>query len=81
MSTSKASVSSVVTLGVISIALYWALYSYNEEILNIAQQVRNGDKTLFLVPIAIAFVFSYVHGAFTGKFWDMLGFKAATKKK
>lgn len=29
-----------------------------------------------LVPVAIAFIFSLVHGAFTGLFWDWLGVKA-----
>jgi hypothetical protein len=33
------------------------------------------------VPIIAAFVVSYVHGAFTGMFWDTLGLKAANKKK
>ena len=80
MSEKSTSVVSVAILGVVSCALYWLLYEYNETILNIAQEVRSGDKTLFLVPILIAFVFSYVHGSFTGRFWDVLGFKAAKKK-
>jgi hypothetical protein len=29
--------------------------------------------------ILIAFAVSYVHGAFTGLFWDMMGLKPATK--
>jgi hypothetical protein len=28
------------------------------------------------VPVAMAFLFSLVHGAFTGHFWDVLGIKA-----
>lgn len=80
MSEKSTSVISVAILGIISCVLYWLLYQYNDAILNIAQEVRNGDKTLFLIPILIAFVFSYVHGAFTGRFWDVLGFKAAQKK-
>ena len=33
-----------------------------------------------LVPIGLAFAISYVHGAFTGLFWDVMGLKAAGKK-
>ena len=33
-----------------------------------------------LPPIAIAFVISFTHGAFTGLFWDMMGLKPAMKK-
>jgi len=29
----------------------------------------------FLIPIVIALVFSFVHGAFTGAFWDAVGLK------
>lgn len=28
------------------------------------------------IPVAIAFVFSYVHGSFTAHFWDALGIRA-----
>jgi hypothetical protein len=34
-----------------------------------------------LVPIAIAFGISFVHGAFTGLFWEMMGLKPATRSK
>jgi hypothetical protein len=40
-----------------------------------------GNGLFVLVPILIAFLVSYVHGAFTGMFWDSLGLKAAPKKK
>jgi hypothetical protein len=33
-----------------------------------------------LVPILIAFVMSFAHGAFTGLFWDSMGLKAASSK-
>ncbi|HPB76848.1 MAG TPA: hypothetical protein PLY96_16565, partial [Chromatiaceae bacterium] len=32
---------------------------------------------LFLIPVVVAFVFSYFHGAFTGHFWETLGLRAA----
>lgn len=38
------------------------------------------NKINVFVPIAIAFLLSFVHGAFTGLFWDVIGLKAAQKK-
>jgi len=32
-------------------------------------------------PILIAFIISYVHGSFTGKFWTALGIEASKRKK
>jgi hypothetical protein len=69
-----------VSYGAASIALYALLYLYADETVELARRTREGEKLWFLVPIAIAFVFSYVHGAFTGYFWDALGLKAADKK-
>jgi len=40
-----------------------------------------GNWLNVLLPIIAAFVLSYVHGAFSGMFWDTLGLKAANKKK
>lgn len=37
-------------------------------------------KLNVLIPIAIVFLLSLVHGAFTGLFWDVAGLKAARKK-
>jgi hypothetical protein len=39
-------------------------------------EMRHGTWLFVLVPIVIAFVLSYVHGAFTGLFWDAVGLKA-----
>ena len=33
------------------------------------------------LPIVAAFVFSFVHGSFTGNFWTVLGIEAARKYK
>jgi hypothetical protein len=33
------------------------------------------------LPIITAFLFSIVHGSFTGNFWTLLGIEAAKKKK
>ncbi|MBM3732603.1 MAG: hypothetical protein FJW24_03895 [Acidimicrobiia bacterium] len=59
-------------LGLASAALYGALYAFERPILAMTAE---GGYSLFLV-IAIAFAFSAVHGAFTGRFWDTLGLKA-----
>jgi hypothetical protein len=67
---------SLIGLGVLSALLYYGLYHSNDFILEAAQKVREGEKAYFLLPIAIAFVFSYVHGEFTGRFWHALGLQA-----
>ncbi len=57
---------------VLSIVLFSLLYVFEPEL--ISSSSKGG--WYFLVPVAIAFVFSYVHGAFTAHFWDLLGIKA-----
>lgn len=64
-------------LGSLSAGLYLLLYLFAEPILEGSRQGRWN----FLIPVAIAFLFSLVHGAFTGYFWDLLGFKARSVKK
>ena len=63
--------------GVSSLALYFLLYRYNATILDYS---RHGHW-FFFVPILIAFMFSLVHGNFTGQFWDLFGVKAKTTRK
>jgi hypothetical protein len=71
--------------GIVSFAFYWLLLAYSDQLVELANRTRKGEKMWFLVPIVIAFFFSYVHGQFTGHFWESLGIKAAkgseTKKK
>ncbi|MCK9532010.1 MAG: hypothetical protein WCZ20_09465 [Hydrogenophaga sp.] len=67
-----ASVSRLAVLGIISAVLYGVLFLYEAPILSISAQ----GQWMFIIPVVIAFVFSYVHGAFTGLFWDVLGIKA-----
>lgn len=73
MTTKQKCLISLIGLGLLSALLYYGLYQFNDYILEAAQKVRSGDKAFFLLPIAIAFVFSYVHGEFTGRFWHSLG--------
>jgi hypothetical protein len=63
-------------LGAMSAVLYLLLFAYSDRLTELAQLTRAGDKLLALVPLAIAMVFSFVHGAFTGHFWDLLGLRA-----
>lgn len=65
-----------VALGTISLTLYGGLYAYSAELVELAEMTRDGEKALFVVPIVVAFLFTLVHGAFTGYFWDLLGLKA-----
>ena len=61
-----------VALGVGSAALYLALYVFAGPL--VEQSAKGG--WMFVIPVAIAFLVSMVHGSFTGHFWDVLGFKA-----
>jgi len=63
--------------GVLSVTLYFLLYLFSEDIL---ERSKEGGWN-FIYPVLIAFVFSIVHGNFTGHFWDLFGIKAKTTKK
>ena len=62
-------------LGMLSLALYGALFLNGATLNAYAEAARHGDHAYSLVPIGIAFVFSLVHGTFTGQFWDVIGLK------
>lgn len=63
-------------LGLVTLLLYLMLFSNEAALLQLSAQGR----WYFLLPIVIAFVFSFFHGAFTAAFWDVLGVKASGKK-
>ena len=67
------------TLGVASVGLYLLLFVFSDRLPALAAETRNGEKLYALVPLAISMVFSFVHGAFTGHFWDLLGLRAKKK--
>lgn len=73
---SKRRLAAALALGAMSAALYFLLYLFADEITALAVKAREGQKLYALVPIAIALVFSFVHGTFTGRFWDLIGLKA-----
>ena len=59
-------------LGVLTLLLYVSLFLMEDLVLHVSAL----GGWYVLIPIAIAFVFSLAHGAFTGYFWDVLGVKA-----
>ena len=76
-SSKKKPVGKMVVMGIISIILYVVLLTHQDMI---NSTFGKGSWFAFL-PIITAFVFSFVHGAFTGDFWTVLGIEAAKKKK
>ena len=76
-SSKKKPYGAAIILGVVSLALYVGLLT-QQEMVN--QYFTKGGVYAFL-PIATAFLFSFVHGNFTGNFWTVLGIEASKKKK
>ncbi|RJR17007.1 MAG: hypothetical protein C4581_08800 [Nitrospiraceae bacterium] len=72
----KKPVGKMVLMGIISIALYTALLLKQDLII---QYIGRGSLYAF-IPITMAFIFSFVHGTFTGDFWTVLGVEASKKK-
>ncbi len=70
-----------IALGISVMVLYFLLFQYEDEIVHFAELTRQGDKIDFIIPILIALVFSFVHGAFTENFWNMLGLKPKPKEQ
>ncbi len=73
----KKPIGSMIVMGLISVALY-ALLLMKQDVIN-AYIGRGGVYAV--LPIITAFIFSIVHGTFTGNFWTVLGVEAAKKKK
>ncbi len=67
----------MIVVGIVSFSLY-ALLLLKQDMIN-GYVGRGGVYAFF--PIAVAFIFSIVHGSFTGNFWTVLGIEAAKKKK
>lgn len=72
------SMTSTILFGAASIALYIVLLTHSDLLIELAQRTKNGEKWLFFVPITVAFVFSYIHGTFTGQFWERIGLRASS---
>lgn len=64
-------------LGTCSAGLYLLLFLFADELTSLASANRGGKHRLYaIIPLAVALVFSLVHGAFTAHFWDLLGLRA-----
>jgi hypothetical protein len=66
-----------VLYGAVSIALYFLLLTRQDTV----NEIVGKGGTYALVPIALAFLFSFVHGHFTGSFWSSCGIEASKKCK
>jgi hypothetical protein len=67
----------LIITGIVSVGLYVALLG-NQEV--ITAYFGKGGVYAFL-PIITAFLFSFIHGSFTGHFWTVLGVEASKKKE
>jgi hypothetical protein len=65
----------MIFFGCLSGLLYAELFRFQIVINHFAELTREGEKIDFLIPIGIAFLFSYVHGAFATYSWQSLGLK------
>jgi hypothetical protein len=65
----------MIFFGCLSGLLYAELFKFQVMITHFAELTREGVKIDFLIPIGIAFLFSYVHGAFATYTWQSLGLK------
>jgi uncharacterized RDD family membrane protein YckC len=73
----KKPIAATLLFGIASLVLYTLLLMNSDLFVDLAERTIKGEKSLFLVPVVVAFVFSYFHGAFTGYFWETLGLRAA----
>ena len=74
--TRKKALVSAIVMGVLSIGMY-ALLFLKQDLVN---STFGKGGAYALLPIATAFLFSFVHGSFTGNFWTVLGIEAAKNK-
>ena len=72
MSSKRKEVVGVLIFGSITAILYFLLFYFERPILELVSQGR----WHFLIPVAIAFTFSFFHGQFTSRFWDIFNIKA-----
>ncbi len=70
MTTTTKPIAAMIITGLLSAVLYALIYLYEADIL---RTFTRSDELYWLLPVITAFVFSFVHGAFTGYFWEVLG--------
>lgn len=71
--TRKRNVGKTLIFGVAAVALYAAVFTHADFITNLS--AKGGFYAV--VPVITVFLFSYVHGSFTGAFWSALGIEAS----
>ena len=64
-----------VIFGLITAALYAAVFLNS----GVVMKYFTKGGLYALLPVGTAFLFSFVHGAFTGNFWTALGIEASKK--
>lgn len=62
--------------GIISVALYAAVFTHSD----IVMSYFTKGGLYSALPIVTVFIFSFVHGAFAGNLWSLLGIEAVTPK-
>lgn len=75
-SAKKKPVGKMLITGLLSLTFYAILFG-NQDF--VSSTFTRGGLYAFL-PIATALIFSFVHGAFTGNFWTVMGVEASKKK-
>jgi hypothetical protein len=73
----KKPIGKMILFGIFTAALYIALLLKQDMISDYF--TRGGVYAL--LPIAVAFIFSFFHGNFTGSFWTVLGVEARKKRE
>lgn len=73
----KKPVGKLIIYGIGSVILYWLLLT-NQDLI---KQYFGRGGIYALLPIATAFVFSFIHGNFTSYFWTVLGVEAKKKRE
>ncbi len=77
VSSKKKPYGKMIIFGVVSVTLYGVLLAKQ----NICNDFFTRGGLYALLPICVAFIFSFFHGNFTGNFWTALGVEASKKKK
>lgn len=68
--------SAAVVYGILSVALYAVTFTNADTVMAYATK----GHFFAAVPIATVFLFSWIHGKFTGNIWTALGIEGSTKK-
>ena len=63
-------------LGLVTLSLFALLLIEQGALIELTSK----GHWLFVLPVGIAFMFSFMHGKFTANFWDLLGIKAKQSK-